>query len=224
MMKAPGLVALLAAGLLAGCGRGSTRLETRTFSLHYLTPENAVEMLRPYVDEHQPGATMAMRPGSSFLTVRGTADNLERIARVLAEYDRPQPGVRLTFKVIRADGAARADPSIADVEAALRSLFRFAGYALVAEGVMTGSEHARSEQTLDGAGGPYGLTAMIESVNGTDSAATVRLVVRLTTRTGGTFETTVGVPVGRTAVLGNVTGGTPNSAMILTVRPDLVAN
>ena len=41
---------------------------------------------------------------------------------------------------------------------------------------------------------------------------------------GGSFETTVGIPAGRTAVLGNVTGSTSNSALILTVRPDLVAN
>jgi hypothetical protein len=223
-MKVRWAVALLAAGLISACSRGDARLETRTFALHHLSPDNAMQIVRPYIYEDRPGAKGAMSGGSSFLTVRETADNLERIARVLAEYDRPQPSVRLTFKVIRADGAARADASIADVEAALRSLFRFAGYALVAEGVMTGSEHARSQQTLNGPGGPYGLTAIIESVNGTDSTATVRLVVRLTTRTGGTFETTVGVPVGKTAILGNVTGGSPNTAMILTVRPELVAN
>ena len=41
---------------------------------------------------------------------------------------------------------------------------------------------------------------------------------------GGALSTTVGLPVGRTAVLGNVTGSTTSSALILTVRPDLVAH
>src|SRR5256886_8817065 len=42
--------------------------------------------------------------------------------RVLAEYDRPRPFVRLTFHLIEADGATTTDPAIRDVEAALRHL------------------------------------------------------------------------------------------------------
>jgi hypothetical protein len=223
-MKARFALAFLAAGLLAACGRGTTRLETRTFALHYLPESQVQALLRPYVDEERPGAKGAMSIGSGTVTVRETADNLERVARVLAQYDRPQPSVRLTFKIIRADGATRADPSIADVESALRSLFRFQGYSLVAEGIMTGSQDSRSQQTLDGSGGPYGLTAMIRQVSGAGDSATVQLTVELVTRGGGSFQTTVGVPAGRTAVLGNVTGGSPSTALILTVRPDLISN
>jgi len=223
-MKAHYGVAVLAAVLVAACGRGSPRLETRTFALRHLGPDVAQQIVRPYVYGDRPGAAGAMSSGSGFLTVRETPDNLERIGRVLVEYDRAQPSVRLTFKVIRADGAARADPSIADLQAALRSLFRFAGYALVAEGVMTGSAPSQSEQMLSGAGGPYGLRTTIYSVNGRGDSATVQLQVRLTAVGAGEFETTVGVPVGKTAVLGNVTGGSPNTALILTVRPELVAN
>ncbi len=223
-MKARTLAALVAVALLTACGRGTTRVETRTFALRYLDAGEVRRLLDPYVDTERPAAKGQLSVGNGTVTVRETADNLERIGRVLAEYDRPQPSVRLTFKVIRADGATRADPSIADVEAALRSLFRFAGYALVAEGVMTGSPSSQSEQTLSGEGGPYGLRATIFTVNGRGDSATVQIRVQLTAPRGGAFETTVGVPVGKTAVLGNVTGGSPNTALILTVRPDLVAN
>jgi hypothetical protein len=44
----------------------------------------------------------------------------------------------------------------------------------------------------------------------------------LVPRSGGRFETTVGIPVGKTAVLGNVESETPDRALILTVRPELM--
>lgn len=223
-MKACYAVPLLVAGLLAACNRNPVRLETRTYTLRYLNEGQVVQLLRPYVDAERPASKGLLSVGSGTVTVHETADNLERIGRVLAQYDRPQPSVRLTFKVIRADGAARADSSIADVESALRSLFRFRGYTLAAEGVVTGSENSRSQQMLAGDGGPYRVTAFIRQVNGSGDSAAVQLTVELSNLAGGTFETTVRVPAGRTAVLGNVMGGNRNSALILTVRPDLVSN
>jgi type II secretory pathway component GspD/PulD (secretin) len=223
-MKARFAVAFLVAGLLAACGGNPARLETRTFALHYLAEGQVHQLLGPYVDTERPAARGSLTVGSGTVTVRETPDNLDRIGRVLAQFDRPQPSVRLTFKVIRADGAARADSSIADVESALRSLFRFRGYALVAEGIMTGTENSRSQQMLDGDGGPYRLTALIRQVSGGGDSAAVQLTVELSNLAGGTFETTVRVSTGKTAVLGNVMGGNRNSALILTVRPDLMPN
>ena len=220
-MRPRAAFALLALSLLAACGR-SPRLETRTFALHYLYSGLAERILAPYVDTGRPGAPGAMSLTPSTLTVRETPDNLDRIARVLAQYDRPEPSVRLTFKVIQADGAARPDSSIREIEGVLRSLFRFQGYALVAEGLVTGAQNARSRQTLTGSGGPYSLDTSIDWVAGSGDSATVHLRVELNFP-GGQFSTTVGIPVGKTAVLGNVKGGPPNSALILTVRPDLVA-
>ena len=218
-------VLLLVVLSLAACGQSIPRLETRTFALHYLSQEEVGQLLRPYVDFARPGAGGDMSVGTGTVTVRETADNLDRIARVLTQFDRPQPSVRLHFQVIRADGEARADSSIRDVETALRALFRFHGYALVADGIVTGSEGTTTRQSLGGSGGPYGLTARINGVSGTGDSAIVHLVVELGfPGPGGSFETSVGIPVGRTAVLGNVTGSTSNTALILTVRPDLVAN
>lgn len=84
------------------------------------------------------------------VTVRETPDNLDKIARVLAQFDRPTLSVRLHFQIIQADGAARSDPAIAEVEAALRKLFRFRGYRLVGEAVVGGTEHSEASQEIAG--------------------------------------------------------------------------
>ncbi len=223
-MKAHHSLSLVALCLAAACS-GTPRLETRTFALHYLGQVEVLQLLHPYVDSERPGAKGAMTVTGRTVTVRETADNLDRIARVLAQYDRPQPGVQLHFKIIRADGEARPDSSIRDVETVLRSLFRFRGYALVADGFVTGAEGTTTRQTLAGSGGPYSLIARINELSGTGDSAIVHLVVELRfPGPGGSFETSVGIPSGKTAVLGNVTGSTSGSALILTVRPDLIAN
>ncbi len=214
---------LVASTVLAGCGPSRRGLDTRTFTLRYLNVYEAERILGPYVDSTRPGAPGAMNATAGVLSVRETPDNLDRIGRVLAQYDRPQPMVRLTFHLIRADGAAPTDPSISDVAATLRSLFRFQGYALVAQGVVSAGANSRTVQTLEGAGGPYRVSAVLESVAGSGDSAIVSLRTELEGR-GLDFQTDVGIPVGKTAVLGNVGGGTPNSALILTVRPELVAN
>lgn len=222
-MKARHLFALLAAGSLAACGRSPTRLETRTFALHYMNRGEAQQLVAPYVYSDRPGAAGVSSTGENTLTVRETPDNLDQIARVLAQFDRPAPSVRLTFKLIRADGAARRDPSIADVESSLRTLFRFEGYTVVAEGVVTAVAQSGLRQSLQGAGGPYMLETGIDRVGGTGDSAVITLHVHLIFQSGD-FSTTVGIPAGKTAVLGNVGSSTPSSALILTVRPDLISN
>lgn len=218
------LVQLVAvSAILAGCGPSRRGLETRTFTLRYLDVYSAERILGPYVDSARPGAPGAMNATAGALSVRETPDNLDRIGRVLAQFDRPQPTVRLTFNLIRADGAAPTDPRISDVAATLRSLFRFQGYALVAQGIVSAAASTRTVQTLEGAGGPYRVSAVLERVAGTGDSAIVSLRAELEAR-GVDFQTDVGIPVGKTAVLGNVGGGTPNSALILTVRPELLAN
>jgi len=151
--------------------------------------------------------------------LRETHDNLERIARVLSQFDRPRPLVRLTFHLIQADGAAASDPGIADIEATLRKLFRFRGYRMVEEGIFSANEGGNVQQQLGGAG--YLIAAEIRRVSGTGDSAIVELAVHLRGR-DVQFGTEVGVPVGKTAVLGNV-GEDPRGTLILTVKPELVS-
>ena len=213
------IIVALAVLVSAACGGSSPRLDTQTFPLRYLSVGEARALVDPYVYHDRAGAPGALSATNGALTVRETRDNLERIARMLAQFDRPRPLVRLTFHLIQADGATTSDPAIADVEAALRRLFRFRGYRLVEEGVFSATEGGSVEQQLGGAG--YLIAAEIQRVSGSGDSAIVELAVHLRGREVQ-FATQVGVPVGKTAVLGNV-GQDPRGTLILTVKPELVS-
>jgi hypothetical protein len=217
-MNASASLATLAALLVGACGRGPD-LDTRTFELKYLRAGEAADIISPYVYADRPSSKGVISEAGTTITVRETKDNLDKIARVLAQYDRPQPTVRLTFRLIQADGVTAVDPAIADVEATLRQLFRFRGYRLVGEGVVSGIEGSPVSQML---GGEAKLDAAIERISGRGDSATVQLNVRLNLFPG-TFQTRLNVPLGKTAVLGNVQGGRAGTAVILTVRPELVS-
>lgn len=204
---------------LVACGRSSVKLDTQTFALRYLHASEARELVSPYVFVERSGAPGALSVTEGALTVRETRDNLERIARMLSQFDHPRPLVRLTFHLIQADGATTSDPAIADVEAALRKLFRFRGYRLVEEGIFSATEGGEVTQQLGSAG--YLIGAEIRRVSGTGDSAIVELTVHLSGR-DVRFSTQVGVPAGKTAVLGNV-GEDPRGTLILTVQPELVS-
>jgi len=215
-------VAVAMGATLLACSNAPA-LETRTFELRHIDGGTAETILSPYVYADRPGASGSLSVTRTVVTVRETPDNLERIARVLAQFDRPQPGVRLRFRIIEADGVATRDTSIADVESALRSLFRFRGYRLATEAVLTGAQGAEALQPLSGAGARYLLATRIHRIGSGDSA-TVDLWVRLDRVGAGRFETEVRLPVGKTAVLGSAQADPKQPTTILTVRPELLVN
>lgn len=219
-------------GLLAvfatGCDR-PPRLDTRTFELKHLSTNEAADILSAYVYVDRPGAPGRMSYAGNAFTVRETPDNLEKIERVLAEYDRPRPTVRLHFRIIQADGATRADPAIADVEAVLRGLFRFSGYRLIAEAVAGGSEYRDFAQTAAaGVDNLYNISGVIRRIRTSGDSGTVELTVRLGQAIPAwtLLETTVNLRAGQTAVLGNAqaTRSAGGGTLILTVKPELVSN
>ena len=215
--------AIAVAALLAGCSPRGPNLDTRTFALKYLRGSDAVSIVVPYIYTDRPNAKGVFSVSDNAITVRETPDNLDKIARVLAQYDRPRPFVRLTFHLIEADGATTTDPAIRDVEAALRHLFRFQGYRLVAEGVVSATEKGEVTQRLGTTpNNLYVLSASVQRLAGSADSATVELNVRLDLMMGGNFRTTVTIPVGKTAVLGNVQALPNGRTLILTVRPELL--
>lgn len=210
-----------AVALFFACG-GGPDLDTRTFELQYLNPDEAIGMVSPYVysdREESPGRISAF---SSGLTVRETSDNLDRIGRVLAEYDRPKPGVRLIFQLIEADGPGEPDARIRDVESALRELFRFEGYRLIAETNMAAMEGTGSSQQLHEPPREFFISAQVHEIRGLADRASVALSVELMLpRIGNAIQTSMAVPVGQTVVLGS-TKPMNQPTLILTVRPELV--
>ena len=215
---------LLLATLAGGSACGGTRLlDTRTFQLRNLSGEEASRILSPYVYKDRKDAPGAVSYANGAVTVRETPDNLDKIARVLAQFDRPQPGLRLHYQIIQADGAAPHDPAIADVEDALRKLFRFTGYRLLAQAVVSGSVEQSAEQTIQVNGQVYTLTAAILGIQGTGDSSNVRLRTRL--RWGGMtlLETTVTFRSNQSAVLGNAELSKPSGTLILVVRPEITS-
>lgn len=214
----PGVVALvvLLGALVAGCGGEAT--ETRTFDVAHMNPEQAAELVRPYVGGSEGGEMSVFGRG---ITVRATPEKLRQIEEVLRRYDRPEPGVRLHFQLIEADGAGETDPRISNVESALRELFRFEGYRLLDEAQMGSVAGSRSTQVFRAGDRQYGIEAWISDVRRGEDGGTARLSVELRTTAGPVLETTMNVPMGKTVVLGSGRPDPDQGALILTVRPEL---
>ena len=206
----------------AGCS-WTPNLDTRTFELQYLDPDMAVGLIGPYVYADRPGAEGVLSVAGNLVTVRETTDNLEKIGRVLAQYDRPAPSVRLHFQLIEADGAKTSDPAIAEVESVLRKLFRFDGYVLLAQAVLGGVEGSSMEQGVVVGDMRYKIYSRIVDVLGVGDSGIVRISVDLLYPTGPPiFATTVNARAGQTVVLGSTQPDPRQKTLILTVRPELV--
>jgi hypothetical protein len=208
--------------ILVACDR-APGLETRTFDLQYLRPEEAGSMIDPYVYASREGAPGRISMTEQTLTVRETAENLERIAEVLARYDRPKPWVRLHFQLIEADGARTADPRIAQVEAELRKLFRFTGYRLLTEAVLSGTARSNVSQTL-GEAQNFSIGVEIVDVRTVNDTGIVSMDVQLRSLFGTGLGSQINAREGQTVVLGNTRMGQGDrqTTVILTVRPELV--
>jgi hypothetical protein len=197
-------------------------LETQTFELQYLPDYEARQLIDPYVWADRPGAPGTVSAVSNMITVRETPDNLEKVRRVLAEYDRPRPTVRLHFQLIEADGATTTDPAIADVEAELRKLFRYEGYRLITEAVVGGTQGSHVEQVVGDSTGEWVVMATIENVRLVGDSGTVQVAAGVRSPIRGAFQTTVNARIGQTLVVGNAQLIQGGGTLILTVRPEVI--
>ena len=211
--------------LAAACGPGPD-LDTRTFEVQYLAPHQVSQLIAPYIFHDREGSPGMMSTTDGAVTVRETPDNLEKIARVLEDYDRPEPTVTLHFQIIEADGTQETDPAIAEVERELRRLFRFEGYALLEEAQVTAIKGTGTRQWLGDAGSFAGFsihTGVTEVRQGAETA-TVTLDVGLSASgtSGNILETSVTIPAGHSVVLGTARALGYDGALILVVRAEVV--
>ena len=221
-MKMQYITVPLLAIIVQGCF-GGTSLDTRTFEIRHLDGEAVGALIEPYVYFDRPDGAGTWSFSANLVTVRETRDNLDKIARVLEQYDRPRPGVRLHFQVIEADGAAESDPEIREIERQLRELFRFQGYKLIAQAIIGATENSRVTQEFGSREEPYYIGVDIRSVRGTPDSGTVRLEVQFSTEGGGSLETTVNARAGQTVVLGNAQLRRGGGTLILAVKAELVS-
>ncbi len=214
--------------LVAGACSGP-QLDTQTFELKYLDAQTAASLIEPYVyfdRETNPGTVSTAGNMASYLiTVRETPDNLAKITRVLEEYDQPAPMVQLHFQLIEADGSDTTDPAIENVESALRQLFRFRGYKLVAEAVLSGVSGSSMRQLIGSREpGYFRIQTNIRDVRGSGDSGTVRFDVGLIGPPiwEPVFETTANVRMGQTMVLGSTRPQPGMETLILAVRPEVM--
>ena len=215
------LLLALGTSLMVGCDR-TPELDVRTFNLEHRSGYEAAELVDPYIYGDREGAPGSLSALPNAISVRETPDNLDKIARVLAEFDQPIPPVRLRFQLIEADSFQDEDPAIAEVVQELRSLFRFDGYRLLGEALVTL------------AGGTMGDQEFTQRFLGTDEnfqvAARVRMERPGTVRLDPIdlrdseydilLETSVNVSQGQTVVIGGAKARVGGRSFILTVRAE----
>lgn len=210
---------------LGGCGAGPAGgLETRTFRLEHVEPGEMASLIEPYILSERGVLTVGTgtTPG---LTVRERREILDRIGAMIAEYDRPRPTVVLYFQVIQANGFVESDPEIAEVEAALRELFRFKGYRLETEAVVRGSTRSEFTQILGGdvsSKNRLTLSGRIMEVRGGAENHSVRLNIVLADAWRTMLSSDLAIPIGQTVVLGSGQPTVGKGTLIVTVRPELV--
>jgi hypothetical protein len=217
MRRLPKTSAMLVIATLAACDPGP---EPRTFPLGHMSPENARLLIEPYVPGGGENIRMSDQPPA--LTVAASAERLEQIEEMLSRFDVAAPDLRLRFQLIEADGFTGVDPAIADVEAALRDLFRFSGYRLVSESMITAAQHSNSSQRLLGSGDlPLFLSLRVNRISSAGDRSSADIEVTLGAADRMILETRVVVPGGQIVVLGTARPFEDRGALILVVRPEI---
>lgn len=217
-VAAPILALVLAMGA-ASCER-SPDLETATLPLQNMSASAAMKLARPYLVGT--GGVVQATNDPPVMTVHGTAASVAAIRELLARYDRPPASVRLHFQIIEADGFQGTDPAIADVEDVLRGLFRFHGYRLAADAVLSGTAGNAVQQSLSGPDGAYVVRAYLNGISRRGSSPIVTLSATLSASGAGkVIDSSVAVADGQTVVLGSAQPDAKRAALILVVRPTI---
>ena len=156
------------------------------------------------------------------ISVRETSDNLDEIARVLAEFDKVRADVPLHFQLIEADGFTGTDPRISAVEVELRKVFQFRGYRLAGEAFVTATDGSEIGQQMQGTDDVYEITGRVHWVGpGTVRLADLTLYAQ---SSGHRLETTVNIRPGQTLILGSSPKDGSTATLLLTVRAEEVAS
>lgn len=199
--------------MATACDLG-TQLEVRTFQVEAADEAQLASvgiLIQPYVYKERPDAPGSMAIAAGAITVRETPDNLDQIARVLAELDlstTPTPSFRLQFQLVEANGGSESDPVIADVVEELRKTLRFDGYSLVGEAQIAVKPDAMFDQVLQTAENEYHINGTLDEYR-SGYVLRVRLD-RPRSRTQGNTTTHF-----RSAALATNVGIRPNQTLVL---------
>ena len=217
----PTLLTLVGLVLVLWFTRGGDRppdLEVRTFALEHIYDGQAIGLIEPYVYGDREGAPGAISSTNTAISVRETPDNLDKIARVLAEFDKARADVRLHFQLIEADGFTDTDARISAVEVELRKIFQFRGYRLAGEAFVTATDGSEIGQQMRGTDQVYEISGQVQWVR----PGTVRLenVGLYPQGLPPQLRTTVNIRPGQTLILGSSPKDGSTATLLLTVRAE----
>ena len=205
-------------------------LEVRLFPLQYLKPSDAAKLVSPFVFESGAGVFEA-GAGVQAITVRATRPVLIRVDSLLKLYDDAPTTLNLRFQILAGSDSAWRDDAIApEVQNSLRSLFRFAGYRMIAQGTTTVSS-SRFSLTLHAADESFILSGGVDALSrGTGArGASAQLSISLSDQMRRTtmLSTGLSVPVGETVIVGSAAGAATDMqrgrTLILVVRTEPVS-
>ncbi len=216
-------------------------IAVKTFALRYLSSEQAAKLVGPYVFRSAQSAVFDGGSRANAITVRERPEVLVVIDSVLREFDRPPNSLVLRFQLLSSSDTPTTDPGIRDVDQALRGLFRFPGYRVVAEGTSIVGESEEFTVTMSGESDRYIATGNIGRVT-PGTSPNVKLNVDLKAaprnrapadsipRAGMIFDLMMGsqvvssvvtMPVGEAIVIGSGSITEQKGTLILVVRSTL---
>lgn len=205
-----GLGLILAA---LGCQDQDRReMESRTFELERMTLDNARPLLTPYLSDR---GNLTAR--GNVITIREKPDRLDRIAEILARYDRPAQ-IRVVVYILEA-GDFEGSSGL-PFESTLRELLPYRGYRLLDDASFNTTEG--SEFSLEG-GRPFAFQGDVQEVRThADGSATIGLAIegRTQARLGHRLRSTVNAPFGETVVVASHRSNGGGPALIVALRAD----
>lgn len=207
----------------------------KTYPLKSMSAADAAKLVAPYIQSSRGGVFDVGTTRA--ITVRETPGVLKTVDSLLAVYDRAAVVVRLTFQLIATTDDETRDPAIAPVETALRGIFKFKGYRLLAQSTSMVREMGVFQSTVTGDDRRYFLSGTLSRVS-LGPEGSVRLDVGLIDVTargddvaqaqaramlggGRILSTDLTAPLGQTIVLGSGAPEDGKRVLILVVRADV---
>ncbi len=154
-MKRFFLLAALSALFLAPLSAEAEETSVKVFVLRYRRVEEAALLIRAHLSE---AASVTLTQRLNAMTVTDREENLNVVAKVLADFDVPPRGFTFAIKLVRARAdvpAGSMSQEIGGLGAKLKSLFQFNDYALIDSAIVRGAEGRRVECVL---GGDFAVT------------------------------------------------------------------
>jgi hypothetical protein len=186
------------AGSLSAQAAPPPPLEAKTIELKHLKPDEATNLLRPYI-VNAFGSVTSVSPSMPIITIKDIPENILRMEKVLAKYDHSPATIRLVFQLIEADTGARLIAAsnnrvASDLDATLRSVLRFATYRVLGQGMATSGENSVVYQklaTADTVGWvyTYDIRAVLGSIRLSD-ATLQSVMTRQVSNSGSEIDTT----------------------------------